>query len=231
VAGEKVSAVQAEDRPRSRRANSKTVETADQGVPKLRSKESNTGGSVNTSNSDSAEGHTGGRRVADDVQGPITWHTERRRIGDLVEWEKNPRRLTVQQAIHLGESLKKFGYVEELVLNADGISIIGGHQRRRVLIAQALINPDAEIDVRMPSRTLSDKEKEELALRLNRNTGEWDWDKLANEFDQVQLLEWGFEPVDFAMVERGSPPPLDTIDGGIDGTVTCPNCGAIIKSR
>ena len=231
MAGKKVPTVPSENSPSSERENRKTVATADKDVPELRGKRTNAGSAFNASDSNSAERHTGGGRVADDIQGPITWHTERRRIGDLVEWEKNPRRLTVQQAIHLADSLKKFGYVEEMVLNADGTSIIGGHQRRRVLMAQALVDPDAEIDVRMPSRTLSDDEKEELAIRLNRNTGEWDWDKLANEFEQVQLLEWGFDPVDFAMVERGSPPPQDEMEGGIGGTVTCPNCGAIIKSR
>ncbi len=124
----------------------------------------------------------------------IVWHTETRRIGDLVEWKKNPRRLTAQQAVHLGESLRKFGYVEEVVVNFDGRSIIGGHQRRRVLLAQAMVNPHAEIDVRVPSRELTQDESEELAIRLNRNTGEWDYDKLANEFDEVKLVEWGFEP-------------------------------------
>jgi DNA modification methylase len=29
-------------------------------------------------------------------------------------------------------------------------------------------------------------------VRLNRNTGEWDWDALANCFDVGELLEWGF---------------------------------------
>ena len=31
-----------------------------------------------------------------------------------------------------------------------------------------------------------------MNFRLNRNTGEWDWDALANHFDTTQLSEWGF---------------------------------------
>jgi len=27
---------------------------------------------------------------------------------------------------------------------------------------------------------------------LNKNTGQWDWDSLANYFDAGELLEWGF---------------------------------------
>ena len=36
-----------------------------------------------------------------------------------------------------------------------------------------------------------DKEKE-LNVRLNKNTGEWDYDSLANYFDVGELTEWGF---------------------------------------
>lgn len=136
--------------------------------------------------------------------GPIVWRTERRRIGDLVEWEKNPRRLTEKQAADLAASMRKFGYVEEIVVNADGRSIIGGHMRRKVALVQALLNPDAVVDVRVPSRPLSESEGIELALRLNRNTGEWDFDMLANDFDIPELVSFGFENWEFGMV-----PPSD----------------------
>ena len=33
----------------------------------------------------------------------------------------------------------------------------------------------------------------ELNVRLNQNSGEWDWDKLANEFDMTELIDWGFD--------------------------------------
>ena len=31
-----------------------------------------------------------------------------------------------------------------------------------------------------------------MNIRLNRNTGEGDWEALANHFDTTQLSEWGF---------------------------------------
>ncbi len=137
--------------------------------------------------------------------GPIIWRTERRRISDLVEWEANPRRLTEKQAADLAASLQKFGYVEEIVVNADGRSIIGGHMRRRVALAQALLDPEAMVDVRIPSRSLSEQEGIELALRLNRNTGEWDYDALANSFDTDILQSWGFEPGELGLVPSPAP--------------------------
>ena len=130
---------------------------------------------------------------------PIVWRTEKRKLRELVEWEKNPRELTRKQADDLKQSLEKFGYVEEIVLNADGHSMIGGHQRRRVMMAQALVDPESEVDVRIPSRQLSAKEAEELAIRLNLNQGQWDWDKLGNDFDEQELIDWGFEPAQLGM--------------------------------
>ena len=43
----------------------------------------------------------------------------------------------------------------------------------------------------------TEEEIDELNIRLNKNTGSWDWDKLANEWDVNLLCEWGFKPDDF----------------------------------
>lgn len=141
------------------------------------------------------------------ANGKLSWRTVQRRIGDFVEWEKNPRVLTEKRAEDLRRSLDRFGYVEEIVLNADGVSMIGGHQRRRVLLAQAMLDPDALVDVRIPSRQLTPAEAMELAIRLNKNTGEWDFDILANEFEEQALFDWGFTTMDF-----GQGLPLATDD-------------------
>ncbi|MHC4714525.1 MAG: DNA modification methylase [Planctomycetota bacterium] len=138
-----------------------------------------------------------GRREPGD--GRIEWRTERRRLGDLVDWEKNPRQMTEKQAEDLARSIGKFGYVEEIVVNADGRSIIGGHRRKDVILARALMEPEAMVDMRLPSRELSEDEREELAIRLNRNTGGWDFDALANDFEVSSLVEWGFDPEELGL--------------------------------
>lgn len=124
--------------------------------------------------------------------GGLVWRTEQRAVGDLVEWEANPRQLTEKQAADLKESLQRFGYVEPVAIDVDG-KIVGGHQRRRILLDIAAVAPDTLIDVRVPNRPLTDDEFTELAIRLNKNTGEWDWDKLGNAFDIADLTEWGFD--------------------------------------
>jgi hypothetical protein len=52
------------------------------------------------------------------------------------------------------------------------------------------------LDVRIPSRKLTNAECDELSVRLRRNTGEFDYEILANEFEVKDLLEWGFEQQD-----------------------------------
>ena len=44
----------------------------------------------------------------------------------------------------------------------------------------------------VPSRLLTQKEVEELNIRLNKNGGEFDFDMLANEWNIDDLAQWGF---------------------------------------
>lgn len=135
--------------------------------------------------------------------GRITWTTVQVRLSELVEWERNPRQLTDRQARDLGESLTKFGLVQPLVANAD-FSLIGGHQRKHVLALIDDYGPDAVVDVRIPDRMLSPRECEELNVRLNKNTGEWDFDALANYFDVDDLLNWGFNEMELGLLGEGA---------------------------
>ena len=45
----------------------------------------------------------------------LVWHTETRRIKDLKDHEKNPRKITKDQMEKLKQSLKSFNYVETIV--------------------------------------------------------------------------------------------------------------------
>ena len=116
----------------------------------------------------------------------ITWTTEQRKLGDLKAWEKNPRQLSDHDAKNIKQSMETFGLADPLIVNTDN-TIIGGHMRKRVIG-----DNDRVVDVRVPSRQLTDREVEELNIRLNRNSGEFDFDILANEFEVGDLLDWGF---------------------------------------
>ena len=112
-----------------------------------------------------------------------------RDIDSLIFAEYNPRQLTKDQHQHLKDSIQRFGLVDPILVNKHKTReniIIGGHQRVRVA-------KDLDID-KVPCIELSltyEKERE-LNVRLNKNTGEWNWDELANSFDIAELTDWGF---------------------------------------
>ena len=119
----------------------------------------------------------------------VKWSLETRKIKDLKENPKNPRRMSKEQALHLEVSIAKFGLCEPVVINCDGL-IIGGHQRVRTLKKMG----KKEVDVYVPHEMLDDKKADELNIRLNKNSGDFDFDILANNWDAEELIEWGFTP-------------------------------------
>ena len=119
----------------------------------------------------------------------LSWRTETRKVSELKEHPRNPRKITPDQLTKLKESFEKFNYVEMVVIDQNN-QIIAGHMRVKTL--KALKRGKEEIEVRVPSRPLSSEEADEYLIRSNKNTGEWDWDKLSDEWDAEKLFDWGF---------------------------------------
>ena len=111
------------------------------------------------------------------------------KIDDLIAAEYNPRQLTEEQYKNLSDSIKRFGVVDPIIINKNKNRkniVIGGHQRINVCRKLKLKEiPCLEID-------LTYDEERELNIRLNKNTGEWDFDMLGNMFDISDLKDWGF---------------------------------------
>ena len=122
------------------------------------------------------------------------------KLDQVTEWSKNPRTLTKTRSKQIKSCIDKFGMIDKPILNND-LTIIGGHQRIRIML-QDRIN---ELECYVCDELLSEKDAEELALSLNKMTGEWDWDKLANEFDYESLIAGGFDALDFTGKAKGSP--------------------------
>lgn len=116
----------------------------------------------------------------------IIWSTERRKVKDLIPADYNPRKITDKQRQELMDSIKEFNEVEPVIINTNN-HLIGGHQR---LSIYADLGID-EIDVRVPNRKLTIDEEIKLNLRLNKNTGEWDSEKLQ-DLNIETLLDVGF---------------------------------------
>jgi len=137
----------------------------------------------------------------------MIWHTETRKISELKNWEDNPRTISKEAYQELKESIDDLGNFEPLVVNVDG-TVIAGNQRLRVHIE----NGDSEVEVSVPERELTEEEIKKIGLISNRHSGEWDMDKLANEFEDV-LEELGFDDlmpeVELDVKEDGYEEPED----------------------
>lgn len=121
------------------------------------------------------------------------WSLQKIQLSRLSQWIKNPRKLSKEQYRGIKACIDKFGLIDKPIVNTD-FTIIGGHQRVRILIDKGV----KEVECYVPDELLSIRECEELALSLNRKTADWDWDMLANEFDFETLLASGFDAKDFA---------------------------------
>lgn len=114
-------------------------------------------------------------------------------IKDLKLAEYNPRKHTPEQKEQLKESIKRFGLVDPAIVNSAPNRknvTIGGHFR--ILCAKEL--GFTEMPVVFVNIPHLDKEKE-LNIRLNKNTGEFDLELLA-QFDESLLADIGFNSED-----------------------------------
>ena len=123
---------------------------------------------------------------------------EKKFLKDLKPAEYNPRKANAKQEGHLKASLEKFGVVEPVIVNCNKDReniIVGGHFRVRELKKLGY----KEVDCVIVDLSLEDEK--ELNIRLNANTGDFDWDLLANNFEIEELNEWGLEVPDMEVEE------------------------------
>ena len=117
---------------------------------------------------------------------------ESKLIKDLKPATYNPRQISTKQYNDLKTSIKKFGLVDPIIINKDN-TVVGGHQRLKICKELKHIEIDCVV------LDLNKEEERELNIRLNKNTGEFDMDVLANEFDIDQLVDWGFKHIDLGL--------------------------------
>ena len=124
----------------------------------------------------------------------MKWILVTKKLSELKPYEKNPRRITEKGLKDLKQSINKFGIAEPIVINTDN-TIVGGHARYYAIKDNGI----KEVDCYVPEKKLTEKQCEELNIRLNKNiAGEWDFDILSSDFELPELLEWGFENLDLS---------------------------------
>ena len=102
----------------------------------------------------------------------------------------NPRLIKDIKFKKLVNSIKEFPKMLELrpiVVNDDMI-VLGGNMRLKACKEAGL----KEVYV-VKASELSAREQREFTIKDNVGFGEWDWDMLANEWDNKELNDWGLD--------------------------------------
>lgn len=150
------------------------------------------------------------------IHAPLEWYTVQRKVKDLVPCDFNPRQINDADMKKLRESLEKFNLVEIPVIDLDN-TLIAGHQRVAALFV--LGRGEDSIDVRIPNRKLTEEEFKEYMLRSNIHNGEFDWGKIEEFFQDLDLEGIGMDMGDFDefLKQNAVLPPED--EGDFDASL------------
>lgn len=106
----------------------------------------------------------------------------KRHIDDLVPAEYNPRvdlKPGDKEYDKLKRSIKEFGYVEPIIYNKRNNTVVGGHQRLKVLKDLGYTDIDVvEVD-------LNENDEKALNIALNKVSGDWDNEKLEELLNEL----------------------------------------------
>ena len=102
----------------------------------------------------------------------------------------NPRVIRDAKFKQLVRSIQEFPEMLELrpiVVNEDMITL-GGNMRLRACIEAGLTDVPVVI-----AKGLTEEQQQEFIIKDNVGFGEWDWDDLANNWDEANLKLWGLD--------------------------------------
>ena len=146
----------------------------------------------------------------------------------------NPRFIRDNAFKKLVQSIKDFPEMmslRPLVVDEEFV-VLGGNMRLEALRHAGFTEiPDAWVK---QVKGLSDLQKREFIIKDNSSFGDWDWDVLANEWDDVPLSDWAVDIPSFDLdaVELDAPKKVNAdADGGDgkNGDIVCPSCGFEIQ--
>ncbi len=111
-------------------------------------------------------------------------------IEEVKSNENNPRFIKDHKFKKLVKSIKEFPEMLKLrpiVVNASMV-VLGGNMRLKACKEAGL----KEVWI-LKADELTEQQEREFIVKDNVGFGEWDWDILANEWNSVQLEDWGMD--------------------------------------
>jgi DNA modification methylase len=115
-------------------------------------------------------------------------------INEIKPNPNNPRIIKDDKFKKLVKSIQDFPQMLELrpiVIDENNI-VLGGNMRLKACIEAGL----TDVPVKQ-AKDLTEEQKKEFIVKDNVGYGEWDWDDLANNWDEQLLTEWGLDIPNF----------------------------------
>lgn len=113
-------------------------------------------------------------------------------INELISPEYNPRQITDDEMEKLKNSINEFGYIAPIIVNKHNNHIVGGNQRYEALKSLGY----TDVDVIFIDESDSNREKA-INIALNKISGEWDFVKLADILDDLELNDFNISLIGF----------------------------------
>lgn len=129
------------------------------------------------------------------------------KLSQLKSNPNNPRTISDHKLDKLIASIRDFDAMLEarpIIVNKDYV-VLGGNMR---LLALQKLGYDEIPDTWVKVVEFDSEQELEFIIKDNVGFGEWDWDILANEWDNTQLGEWGLdvwqpeEDVDYSILDE-----------------------------
>ncbi len=102
----------------------------------------------------------------------------------------NPRFIRDNKFEKLVNSIRSFPQMLELrpIVVNENMEVLGGNMRLRACIEAGL----TQVPI-IDGSHLTPQQQKEFIIKDNLGFGEWDWEQLANEWDAMELQEWGLD--------------------------------------
>jgi hypothetical protein len=112
------------------------------------------------------------------------------KISQLKENTSNPRLIKGDKFKKLVKSIQEFPEMLELrpIVVDENMVVLGGNMRLKACKEAGLKEVWIEV-----AENLTEAQKKEFIIKDNVGFGEWEWDILANEWDAMDLNEWGLD--------------------------------------
>jgi ParB-like chromosome segregation protein Spo0J len=120
---------------------------------------------------------------------------QKAKTSDIKLNPNNPRIIKDDKFKKLVQSVKDFPQmldIRPIVVN-DEMIVLGGNMRLKACIEAGI----KEVSI-IKASELTLEQQNEFIIKDNVGFGEWNWDDLANDWDEELLVEWGLDlPVNF----------------------------------